>query len=291
MTDPSLSFGRFRFGRQDPTFSVSDGVLRLATITPDGPATLSAAASGPTTFHGPGQVFLAARAIDPRGDSDTFRSLELDCPAASSTASYPVVRDLEKRWGHVKIGRTGDVYRAAITSTLGQRITAAEAVRQWRRLCLAYGATIDDLFTPPDPARLSLLAPYELHRHGIEEARARTIIAIAKIFDRPGPHHIDTDAAMTRLDHEVPRFGPWTRALVRAEALGDPDAVAVGDFHLKNVVSTALARRPRGTDDEMLELLAPYTGQRGRVLLWLSLEGVRAPKFGPRRRNIDIRRF
>jgi hypothetical protein len=41
----------------------------------------------------------------------------------------------------------------------------------------------------------------------------------------------------------------------------------------------------------MLELLAPYTGQRGRVLLWLSLEGVRAPKFGPRRRNIDIRRF
>jgi hypothetical protein len=96
---------------------------------------------------------------------------------------------------------------------------------------------------------------------------------------------------MRRLDREVPRFGPWTQALVRAEALGDPDSVAVGDFHLKNVVATSLARRPRGTDDEMLELLAPYAGQRGRVLSWLSLEGVRAPKFGPRRRNIDIRRL
>jgi hypothetical protein len=291
MTEPSLSFGRFRFGHQDPTCSLDDGCLRLAAMTPDGPATLTAGPSGPIRFDGPGRTTLEARSIDPRGERDTFRSLEHDCPAAQSAASYPVVRELEKRWGHVRFGRTGDVYRAAVTSVLGQRITAAEAVRQWRRLCLTYGVVIDALVTPPEPARLAALVPYELHRHGIEEARARTIIAVAQVFDRPGSHHVDTDAAMRRLDREVPRFGPWTQALVRAEALGDPDSVAVGDFHLKNVVATSLARRPRGTDDEMLELLAPYAGQRGRVLSWLSLEGVRAPKFGPRRRNIDIRRL
>ena len=49
-----------------------------------------------------------------------------------------------------------------------------------------------------------------------------------------------------------------------ASAMGDPDAVAVGDFHLKNLVSTALAGEPRGTDQRMLELLAPYAGQRGQ---------------------------
>ena len=292
MTDPTLSFRRFRFGSQDPTFRLRNGELTLATITPDGPATVSIGPKGPASFHGAGRAVVAARRPDPRGDDDTFTSLEDDCPGSAAATTFDVVRGLEKRWGHVRFGHTADVYRAALTATLGQRITAAEAVRQWRRLCRTYGHLIDDeLVTPPDPEVLSRLVPYELHRHGIEEARARTLIAIAKVFDRPGVHHVDPDAAMERLCREVPRFGPWTHALVRAEALGDPDAVAVGDFHLKNVVATALGGRSRGTDDEMLEHLAPYAGQRGRILSWLGMEGVRAPKFGPRRRNIDIRRL
>ena len=293
MPDPTLSFRRFRFGSQDPTFRLTDAELTLATITPDGPATMSIGAEGPVSFRGPGAGIAAERRPDPRGDLDMFTSLEDDCPASVSAATFHVVRGLEKRWGHVRFGHTADVYRAALTATLGQRITAAEAIHQWRRLCRTYGRVVIDgeLVTPPDPAVFSRLVPYELHRHGIEEARARTLIAIAKVFDRPGIHHVDPDAAMERLCREVPRFGPWTRALVRAEALGDPDAVAVGDFHLKNVVATALAGRSRGTDEEMLEHLSPYAGQRGRVLSWLAMEGVRAPAFGPRRRNIDIRQL
>lgn len=291
MTDPTLSFARFRFGSQDPTFRLCNGELHLATVTPDGPATVSVAADGPPSFRGPGRTVAEARRPDPRGDRDTFESLERDCPGSPGAASFATVRDLEKRWGHVRFGSTGDVYRAALTATLGQRITAAEAVRQWHRLCMAYGIVVDDLVSPPDPAVLAGLAPYELHRHGIEEARARTLVAVARVFERAGAHQTDPDAALIRLCREVPRFGPWTRALVRAEAMGDPDAVAVGDFHLKNVVASALTGRPRGTDDEMLVALSPYAGQRGRVLSWLGLAGVRAPKFGPRRRNIDIRRL
>jgi hypothetical protein len=67
--------------------------------------------------------------------------------------------------------------------------------------------------------------------------------------------------------------------------------VPIGDFHLKNLVAHVLTGRPRGTDEEMLATLAPYAGQRGRILLWLSLAGVAAPKFGPRRHNPDIRRL
>jgi 3-methyladenine DNA glycosylase/8-oxoguanine DNA glycosylase len=78
---------------------------------------------------------------------------------------------------------------------------------------------------------------------------------------------------------------------VAAEAFGDPDAVPIGDFHVKNVVAHALQGNPRGTDDEMLETLRPYAGQRGRVIMWLGLAGISAPKFGPRRTNPDIRRL
>ncbi len=71
-------------------------------------------------------------------------------------------------------------------------------------------------------------------------------------------------------------------------ALGDPDAVSVGDFHLKNLVSWALAGEPRGTDDRMLELLAPYEGRRAHVVRLLELSGLRPPSYGPR---LTPRRF
>ena len=59
--------------------------------------------------------------------------------------------------------------------------------------------------------------------------------------------------------------------------MGDPDAVAVGDYHLKNVVGYALAGEARATDERMLELLTPYAGQRGRVIRALLRHGHRAP--------------
>jgi 3-methyladenine DNA glycosylase/8-oxoguanine DNA glycosylase len=65
---------------------------------------------------------------------------------------------------------------------------------------------------------------------------------------------------------------------------GDADAVSVGDYHLKHLVSFALAGEPRGSDARMLELLEPYTGHRGRVCLLLEAAGLHAPRRGPRRR-------
>ena len=65
-------------------------------------------------------------------------------------------------------------------------------------------------------------------------------------------------------------------------ALGDPDAVSVGDFHLKNLVSWTLAGEPRGTDKRMVDLLAPYAGRRAYVVRLLELSGLRPPRYGPR---------
>ena len=258
----------------------------MATQTTAGPAWVATNVDGEVSIGGAGAHVAQLRRPDPAGTRDRFVSLE---PA------HAVVERLQRAFGAVRIGSSADVYKASLTATLGQRITAAEAVNQWARLCRSLSAPIDTpfgpLLPPPDPHRLAGMVPHQLHVHGIEESRARTLVGIAKVFARPGLHHTDTHVALHRIGVEVPRFGPWTRALVEGEALGNPDAVAVGDFHLKNVVAHALRGRPRGSDEEMLDALAPYAGQRGRVLMWLALGGIAAPKFGPRRRNIDIRRF
>jgi 3-methyladenine DNA glycosylase/8-oxoguanine DNA glycosylase len=80
----------------------------------------------------------------------------------------------------------------------------------------------------------------------------------------------------------LPGIGPWTVAEVARTALGDADAVSVGDFHMPHVVAWALAREPRGTDERMLELLEPYRPHRGRVHLLLKTSAIRPPAFGPR---------
>ena len=86
----------------------------------------------------------------------------------------------------------------------------------------------------------------------------------------------------------LPGVGHWTAAEVAGVALGDADAVSVGDFHIKHTVSWALAGEARGTDERMLELLEPFRGHRGRVCLLLELAGIAAPRFGPR---LPIRSF
>jgi hypothetical protein len=57
------------------------------------------------------------------------------------------------------------------------------------------------------------------------------------------------------------------------------------------MVAWAFTGRPRGTDEQMLELLEPYAGHRGRVLRLLLAGGVSAPRFGPRMSLRSIERI
>ena len=85
----------------------------------------------------------------------------------------------------------------------------------------------------------------------------------------------------------IPGIGIWTSAETVVVSHGDPDALSVGDFHLKNIISWHLAGRPRGSDAEMEELLEEFRPQRARVARLVSLLG-KAPAFGPR---MPIRSF
>ena len=66
--------------------------------------------------------------------------------------------------------------------------------------------------------------------------------------------------AATRLTL-MPGVGAWTAAEVAQRALGDADALSVGDYHLSNYVGHALWGRDM-TDDEMLMAMAPWAGHR-----------------------------
>jgi 3-methyladenine DNA glycosylase/8-oxoguanine DNA glycosylase len=123
---------------------------------------------------------------------------------------------------------------------------------------------------------------YELHRCNLERKRADTIrrvCAQARRLERlvDGP----IEAATARLT-AVAGIGPWTAAEVGLVALGDADAVSVGDYHLPHQVCFALAGERRGSDHRMLELLAPFAGHRGRVCRLVTLAGLGPPRRGPR---------
>ena len=135
---------------------------------------------------------------------------------------------------------------------------------------------------PPGPAALAATPYWVFHRFGVERRRAETVRRVAAVAPRlEEAVELPAVAAHRRL-RAVPGVGGWTAAEVAIVALGDADAVSVGDFHLPNQVSWALTGEPRGDDDRMLELLEPYRGHRGRVIRLLEAGGITAPRFGPR---------
>jgi 3-methyladenine DNA glycosylase/8-oxoguanine DNA glycosylase len=89
---------------------------------------------------------------------------------------------------------------------------------------------------------------------------------------------------------KLPGIGPWTSGVVMGGPLGDPDAVVLADDHLANWAAYNLEGEERGDDDRMLEVLAPYTGQRGLVARLVKDGGGKSPpRRGPRNSVLDIR--
>jgi 3-methyladenine DNA glycosylase/8-oxoguanine DNA glycosylase len=93
---------------------------------------------------------------------------------------------------------------------------------------------------------------------------------------------MDLASAYRRI-RAFPGVGPWTAAKVAMVALGDADAVPVGDYHLPHSIGYLFDGTPRSTDERMLEILEPYRGHRARVIRLVIEAGIGAPRFGPRK--------
>lgn len=280
----------FRHGAYDPAHQVVDGVVWRATLLDTGPATLRLRQLDADLVHvsawGPGADEALAAAPGLLGEHDDVSSF--DPPPG-------LVRQAYRRFAAVRIGRTGRVLEALVPAVLEQRVITRTAHEAWRWLLRSHGTPApgpapEGMRVPPSARTWTQVPPWDFHRAGVDPRRARTVVAAAALAQRmeeaatmPGPE------ALVRLQ-AVPGVGPWTAAETTQRALGDADAVAVGDYHLPGQIGWALTGE-KVDDAGMLALLAPYRPHRHRVVRHLLLSGAaRVPRRGPRLTVEDHRR-
>ncbi len=278
-----------RQGRRDPTATVEPGRVWRATRTPAGPAcqllvTGPAAGEVRVRAWGPGAAWLLDAAPDLVGVNDRTDDFQ--------ASRHPVVADLWRRHPGLAIPKTRAVFEILAPTICAQKVTGIEARQSWFSIARRWGvpaprprgrldAAMPRLVLPPAPAELATLGTHVLHRIGLEHKRAATLIIAAGAAARlESAADLGRDDARRQLE-ALPGIGRWTSAEVAIVAFGDADAVSVGDYHLPNVVTWALAGEPRGDDTRMLELLEPFRGHRGRVVRLLG-HHPRPPRRGPR---------
>ncbi|MDP9300618.1 MAG: DNA-3-methyladenine glycosylase 2 family protein [Actinomycetota bacterium] len=267
-------------GTGDPTARVEGRTVWRAVRTPDGPATIRLKQSAITTIDAEAWGAGAEHAV-------TVVAPGMVGAFDDPTPFVPRDPVLAEAWrDHRTVLLTrADPFPVLVAAVLEQKVTGIEARAAWRgivRMTADEAPGDRGLILPPDAERVASLPSWELTRLGVTGMRAATLREVArhprKIAALGGEPLEEARAWLTRL----PGVGPWTVAEVARLALGDPDAVSVGDFHLPNIVAWALAGEVRGDDDRMIELLEPYRGQRGRVQVLLEASGITAPRFGPK---------
>jgi 3-methyladenine DNA glycosylase/8-oxoguanine DNA glycosylase len=297
------TLGVYRAGHGDPTTRLDHGRFLHATHTPDGPGTVIAtwtddpAPVDACGLHGeawgPGGSWLLDRLEAMCGTLDPGLDVRTRFPAADPI----VVRCLDATRTR-RVGSSGNLYHLLLPTILAQRITAGEALRQWAALVRALGEPapgpaelVSGLLLPPAPSSLRGRPAWWFHPLGVEAKRARALTEVARHPARLWEWADAGSATAAEKLSLLPGIGAWTIGSVLGAALGDTDAVAVGDYHLPNVVAWNLAGEARADDDRMLELLEPYRGERGRVLQAVASAGKPPPAFGPKQRIVPIARL
>jgi endonuclease III len=310
--DVRMTLSVHRRGRGDPAFRIdAEGAVWRTSLTPDGPATLrvtarcqpaapgaqpaapgaqpAAPGAGPVVTAaawGPGAAWLLETVPDMLGAADE---------RAGFSPEHPVLRRVNIRHADMRIGRSARVMEALVPAILEQKVATVEAHRAWRTLMLRFGGPAPGpaprgMRVFPPPRTWAQIPSWEWHRAGAEAVRARTIAMAARVAGRMEETFAMGAAEASRRLRSIPGIGVWTAAEVMQRAYGDPDAVSVGDYNLPAAVGWALAGRV--VDDAgMLELLAPYAGQRYRVTRLVELSGLRPPRRGPRLPIRDYRRI
>lgn len=285
---PALS--PLRRGGADPSFHTApDGAVWRTSLLATGPVTARIVASRPDT------VDCEAWGAGAPEFLETLPAL-LGChdDASGFAPTEPTIAAAHRRVPYLRLGRTGRVVEALIPAIIEQRVSGMDAWRAWRRLLTRYGAPAPG----PAPAHLRVfpsaqvwqrIPSWEYQRANIDPGRARTIIGCAQRGDSLerlcGRPPEQARAALTSL----PGVGVWTAAETAQRAFGDPDALAVGDYHLATMVGRTLLGHPID-DAEMVELLEPLRPHRHRAVRLLEVSGLaHNPRFGARQPIPNLR--
>lgn len=279
--DVRLTLAPLRRGASDPAWRTTpDGAIWRATLTPAGPATARLAV-GRDGVHveawGPGaeRVLAGVPALLGADDDDT----------GFEPGLHPLVRAAHRRLPGLRLPRSGNLFEQLVPAVLEQRVVGLDAKASWRRLVAHHGLPAPGpapagMRVPPPPETWAAVPVWDWRQAGVEGTRADTVRRAALVG-----HRLTEDVPLAETRRRlltVRGIGPWTVAETTSRALGDADAVSVGDFHLAHLVGWALAGS-RTDDDGMLELLEPWRPHRQRVIRLLEhTQAANAPRFGPR---------
>jgi 3-methyladenine DNA glycosylase/8-oxoguanine DNA glycosylase len=267
-----------RHAASDPTHRTTpDGALWRTALTPNGPASYRLVQAGTDvtcTAWGPGGEWVLDGLPELLGEP-----LDLD-------PRHPLVERAHRRHPGLRIPRSRRVLESLVPAVLEQKVTGKEAREAYVLLLRRYGGPAPGpvpagMRVPPPAETWRRIPSWDWHRAGVDPRRMRTVLAAARVAGR-----LEDAVTMGRQDAyarltAVPGVGEWTAAEVAVRALGDADAVSVGDYHLAGLVGWALVGRPVD-DEEMLALLEPWRPQRALVVRLIELSGAAKPRFGPR---------
>jgi 3-methyladenine DNA glycosylase/8-oxoguanine DNA glycosylase len=277
-----LSVRLHRFGPADPCFHLKEAGFLRGVSTPDGPGLLQVERRGPRSFevwaYGPGgaRLIQAAPSFLGVGDGET--------PAFEK---HPLLRRLAHKLSGLRLVRTPTVFECFVTMVLQQRVAWRDAAWAYRRIVRHHGepapGPFPEIYAQPAPAVWRQLPQSRYQELGVDARRAQTLKRAASSWRRLEElKGMTVEAADARL-RALPGVGTWTSQYVLGFGLGFADAVPLGDYDLPRLVGRALADEPRADDPRMVQLLAPFSGHRFRVIRMLQESGISTPRFGPRR--------
>lgn len=279
--DARLTLAGLRHGHLDPTHRVEpDGSLWRTALT----------ASGPVSYRirqqrlddllidawGPGSAELAEVIRDELGAADHPERFHPD---------HPFLRQAWRRRVGLRVPRTKRLFEALVPAVVEQRVVGRDAIAAWTRLVRRHGSTPPGpapagMRVPPTPEVWQSIPSWDWRQAGVDLHRSRTVSQAARHAANLDKTADDPDAAY-RLMASLPGIGTWTAAQVGQRALGDADALPLGDYHLGRTTGVALLGRPLA-DAEIEDFYEQWRPHRYRVIRLIELTPGAAPRRAPR---------
>ena len=274
-----------RRGPGDPCFQTdAERAIWRTSLQASGPVTACISRTGPASVHcrawGEGAEEFVGNLPALLGAQDDTRDFR---------PTHPTVVAALARAPQLRIGRTGRLLEALIPAVLEQRVQGVDAFRSWRLLVTTFGTPAPGpapkgMRVPPSAQDWQAIPSWEFHRANVDPGRMRTVMgcaqraeSIERLATRPAA---EARAALM----SVPGVGVWTAAEVAQRALGDADALSVGDYHLSRMIGWTLLGHAID-DADMEQLMEPMRPHRYRVvrllevsrLAYLPRRGARLP--------------
>jgi AraC family transcriptional regulator of adaptative response / DNA-3-methyladenine glycosylase II len=168
-----------------------------------------------------------------------------------------------------------DGFEVAVRAILGQQVTVAAARTIAGRFAAEFGDAIETPFPSlgkifPNADLIAKAKPGDIARLGMPEARARTVIGLARAVaggDLVLMPNADIEPTLERLK-AIPGIGEWTAQYIAMRALAWPDAYPHADYGVMKAL---------GTKDPRAALAAGEAWRPWRayavIHLWESLKG------------------